>query len=143
MSSGYIHAQLGEFRPGLEAGRDFECDWEWCGKPTELHINNEGGSLDEAVSHALAFKSKELLWDAEIRDQIFARYYQIWNDSWREDEAELEKPEWLAHFTLESFEFSPDGYFTAWFKDGDLFWGHSMEVCGKVDEGVKSVTMMG
>ncbi|MEM7703632.1 MAG: DUF2262 domain-containing protein [Pseudomonadota bacterium] len=139
----FTHTDLGTFRQDARLPDLFEGSATFAGRAIGLVLSNEVGSLDEAARHAAALMSKATLWDAEWRERIHQHYYQIWEESWRENEDALSKSDWMARLVLESLEVDADGQFVAWFADEDLFWGHSMEVTGSIDEGVKRVTMMG
>lgn len=139
----YTHADLGEFRQDTRLPDQHHGSANWAGRTIDLILSDEVGSLDDAAGHAVALLAKAPLWDAEMRDRLYERYYSVWNESWREDGTEFSKSEWMTHFTLESLEVHADGHFAAWVADGDLFWGHNMEVIGAIGSGVENVTMMG
>jgi len=43
----------------------------------------------------------------------------------------------------ESIIIREDGGFDFWYEDGDLFWGHSIEVCGNFDDGFRDAAFHG
>ena len=143
MSGDFTHETLGPFQRDARFADLYRGEARWCGREVKLVLSDEVGPLEDAAAHAQSLLEKAILWDAELRERIHESYYSIWNESWREDEAELGKAEWMARFSFESLDCHADGQFTAWFKDGDLFWGHQMEVMGSIDGGVERVTMMG
>ena len=36
-----------------------------------------------------------------------------------------------------------EGDFTAYFDDDDMFWGHTVEVCGSLENGIESANIAG
>ncbi|MCB2082895.1 MAG: DUF2262 domain-containing protein [Sphingomonadaceae bacterium] len=139
----FSHPELGEFRAGSDPDTTVEREWTWCDKPIRLVLSKDGGSFEEAAVHALELKAKERLWNAEFTDRIHAELFDTWNDVWRQDDPEMGKAEWLGRMTMESLDVTAEGFFTAYYRDGDLFWGHWIEVFGKTDEGAKHASMMG
>ena len=117
--------------------------FEWCGREIELLLNDDGGTFEESAAHALELIDKEQLWQAEFDDRLYAELYSNWDENWRQDNPPLNKVQWLARLDMQSLEVSAEGYFTVMFGDGDLFWGHWLEVFGKVDEGAKYASLLG
>lgn len=143
MSESYTHEQLGAFVQDQRFTDLYRCTVQWGQREIKLVLSDEIGPLNEAASHAAGLLEKAVLWDAEMRERIHERYFPVWEETWREDDAVLSKDEWKARFLLDSLDVHADGQFVAWFGDGDLFWGHSMEVTGGIESGIKHVTMMG
>jgi uncharacterized protein (TIGR03067 family) len=55
---------------------------------------------------------------------------ELKNDAWREDdEPELTPEQFAARISLQSVVVHGDGALTLYHDDGDLFWGHSIQVC--------------
>ena len=64
------------------------------------------------------------------------------NDAWRdEDEPRLSPAQFAARITLQSV--NAYGSFGFWHDDGDLFWGHSVQVTGNLKEGPKDADIPG
>ena len=66
------------------------------------------------------------------------------NENWLdEDEAELSPDEFKDRMTLESITVYPSGSFDFWHNDGDLFWGHSIQISGNLSDGPKHADIPG
>jgi hypothetical protein len=53
------------------------------------------------------------------------------------------KEEFKARMALESVTVEADGSFQFWYGDGDLFWGHSIQVSGNLAEGPTDASLAG
>ena len=45
--------------------------------------------------------------------------------------------------TLSELSLTYEGDFTAYFDDDDMFWGHTVEVCGSLENGIESANIAG
>ncbi|OAI46466.1 hypothetical protein AYO44_11310 [Planctomycetaceae bacterium SCGC AG-212-F19] len=52
-----------------------------------------------------------------------------------DDEVELNAKQFKARMTLEAITVTPSGSFDFWHNDGDLFWGHSIQISGNLTKG--------
>jgi hypothetical protein len=87
-------------------------------------------STAEAVCRALAS------WRQRVEDFAVRELLPLKNESWLEEgEPEITPEEFRNRMSLESISFYPDGAFEFLHDDGELFWGHSIQVCGTVEEG--------
>ncbi|MBK1792578.1 DUF2262 domain-containing protein [Persicirhabdus sediminis] len=61
---------------------------------------------------------------------------EVKNASWlNEGEQPMSKDKFMRKMKLESITVEEDGSFDFWFEDGDIFWGHSIEVRGDPERG--------
>ena len=116
---------------------------QWCGKTLRLVLSRDGGTYEQAATHAVSFLEKQRLWNEELNDRIHSSLYETWDECWRQDGEPLDKDQWLARLELYSIEVSAEGYLSAWYRDGDLFWGHLVNVFGKLDSGTMYADLMG
>jgi hypothetical protein len=66
------------------------------------------------------------------------------NDNWLDDgEDEVTAEQFIEAMRLESIAVYPDGSFVFWHQDGDLFWGHSIQICGSLSEGLTDADIPG
>lgn len=112
----------------------FEGQVKWNGQLVTLHIEPDD-NLD--LTHQL--RTAELLfadsqkWGQKVRQFAVQEKLKLAND-WQ-DEA-VSEDEFLERMTLESISIQPEGRFEFWHDDGDLFWGHSIQICGSLREGL-------
>lgn len=91
---------------------------------------HEGTDASTALSRA-----KQIVRAFENYQTMAAEYavdclLDLKNDVWLEDgEEAVSADEFKAKMTLEALTIEADGSVTFWHHDGDLFWGHSIEVC--------------
>jgi hypothetical protein len=58
------------------------------------------------------------------------------NESWlAEGEVDVTADQFKGRMALESITVHPDGSFEFWHNDGDLFWGHSIQISGCLSKG--------
>jgi hypothetical protein len=61
---------------------------------------------------------------------------EVKNGSWlNEGELPMSEAQFMRKMKLESITVEEDGSFDFWFEDGDIFWGHSIEVRGDQERG--------
>lgn len=75
-------------------------------------------------------------WDRKARDLAVKELLSVKNESWLEEgETEVTSEQFKKRMKAESITVHEDGSFDFWYEDGDLFWGHSIEVRGDFDSG--------
>jgi len=83
-------------------------------------------------------------WDARVRAFAAKELLELKNDTWLgEDEVEVSEEEFKSRMVIESVGFHPDGDIEFWFADGDLFWGHSIQVDARLADGPTAAQMCG
>lgn len=90
----------------------------------------------KALSVANAIFDKQREWKQRIEEFAVAKLLPLKNRSWlRENEGEVTARKFVSQMTLESITIRPDGTFEFWHNDGDLFWGHSIQISGDIKQG--------
>jgi hypothetical protein len=115
----------------------YETHTTWAGRPVRLSLSaKEPDDLLRALDAARTLWKDQNIWNRRVRDFAVAKLLPLKNGSWLDDdEQELTGDDFLARMTLDAITVNPDGSFDFWHDDGDLFWGHSIEVSGSLDEG--------
>lgn len=128
--------QFGEFT------LDRRVDWytaetKWNRAVVALNLSlDESGKLDSALQIARALWKDQTRWTKRIEDYAVQELLPLKNESWLgDDEVELTADQFKKRMTLESVTVGPDGTFDFWHSDGDLFWGHSIQISGSLSEG--------
>ena len=104
------------------------------------------------IAHAnmKKFISELDIHDKEMREFSAKSLTDLANE-WLEDSVENDEEE-IEEITEEDFaqridlcEISVDseGSYAVYYSDDDMFWGHSIQVCGSFDEGIESAEMVG
>ncbi|KTE17760.1 DUF2262 domain-containing protein [Sphingopyxis sp. H115] len=140
---GFSHEVLGKFAPVADLAGYVEGRGNWCGRNAILILSNDGGTYDQASVNALALLDKDRLWAAEFNDRIYEKLFKTWAENWNEEDGEISRQDWLARIGVSRIEATASGYFTIYYDDGDLFWGHSIEVWGSFERGVLDVKIVG
>ena len=72
------------------------------------------------------------------------RLLTLKNDSWLDDEEdEVTAAEFSSRLRPEGVTVYQDGQFEFFYSDGDLFWGHSIQLKGNIDQGLRSAAIAG
>jgi hypothetical protein len=132
----FADASFGEFT--LERGLDwFTGQSVWNGNLVSLNLAaTEPAEVEEALGTARSLWRSQDVWDRRVGDYAVRELLPLKNDSWlEENEAELTAEQFKARMRLEAITVHPDGSFTFWHNDGDLFWGHSVQISGNLSEG--------
>jgi hypothetical protein len=121
---------------------DRQVDWftgqvVWAGETVSLNLS---GSADadarEALKTAHALWQNQNEWNRQVQNFAVEELLPLKNDSWLDEgEAELTLDEFNDRMKLESITVNADGSFDFWHNDGDLFWGHSIQISGTLAEG--------
>jgi hypothetical protein len=137
----------------LEFGRftlDRRVDWyagetEWNGSTVTLTLPlDDSGKLDNALIHARLLWRDQEGWTQRVRDYAVQKLLPLKNQNWLDEgEDEMTTVQFKDRMTLESITMHPDGSFEFWHNDGDLFWGHSIQINGNLSEGLTDADIPG
>lgn len=119
---------------------DRQVDWftgrvVWADKSIWLNL---AGSEDakQALKTAHTLWNNQSVWNRRIRAYAIEKLLPLKNDAWlNEGEVELTAADFEKRMSLESITVNADGSFDFWHNDGDLFWGHSIQISGSLSEG--------
>jgi hypothetical protein len=128
--------QFGEFTLDRRVNW-YTAETEWNGAVVSLNLTlGDSGTIDAALQAARALWKDQEQWSKRIEDYAVQELLPLKNESWLDDgEAELTDDEFKARMALESITVEQDGSFDFWHNDGDLFWGHSIQISGNLSTG--------
>jgi hypothetical protein len=138
----YDHPALGRFVKERDALPHIGAA-TWNGAAIEIWLDGDEPDLDACAAGAEAMLANAAVWQAEMTARAYASMYPNWDAVWREDDPPLTEAQWQARLTLDALSVTANGRFTATFADGDLFWGHAIEVSGSLAEGATDAVMVG
>lgn len=115
----------------------FEGKIKWNGQSVRATFTrDEDGEVDDSVKTGEALWKAQVRWKKRIEDFIIEDLLPLKNESWLgEGEKELTPKEFKARMSLDSISLEPDGVFEFWYNDGDLFFGHSIQIRGTLADG--------
>jgi len=129
---------------------DRRVDWftggaVWKGKPVSLHLSARApAEVQAALGTAHSLWQAQDVWDQRVRDYAVQLLLPLKNESWlNEGEIEVTAGQFKERMKLESITVHPDGSFEFWHNDGDLFWGHSIQITGSLSKGPISADIPG
>lgn len=123
----------------------FEAKSAWNGRKVRLNLAAvEPDDVDRALQAARKLWRSQKMWRAKVLAYAVQELLPLKNDLWLGDgETKLSAKQFQERMTLESISVSPDGSFDLWHDDGDLFCGHSIQICGSLAKGLTSADIPG
>ncbi len=123
----------------------FEGKVKWNRKTIKLHLEpGEKGGISDAIKTAESLWSNQSGWKRKVDDFAVEKLLPLKNDSWLgEDERELTPADFKKKIKLQSINVAGDGCFEFWYDDGDLFWGHAIQIRGTLKDGLVNADIPG
>ncbi len=125
--------------------RSFKASLTLAGQEIEISI----GAVNDAphpefVAVAERFWKNQADWDHRLREFAAAQLIELKNDtSLQEDEEPITEAQFIERLTPNSMTFDPPDEFTIYYDDGDIFWGHGIEIRGTLTKGPQSAHLVG
>jgi hypothetical protein len=123
----------------------FEGEAKWNGESIRIDF-----PTDETQDISTSLKVAETLWDDQrawkqkVNEFAVQELLPVKNDYWLDDnESPLTPSQFTSRMTLQSISIYPDGDFEFWHGDGEVFWGHSIQISGSLDEGLTQADIPG
>ena len=123
----------------------FEGQVTWLGQTISLSVSlDESGSYEDALNTAKALFADMSTWSEKVCNYAVQELLPLKNDNWLDDDEDPVTPEaFIECMQLESITCDPGGEFSFWHDDGDLFWGHSIQISGSLSEGLTDADIPG
>lgn len=141
-----IDPQFGQFSLNRRLDR-FEGEAEWRGTKIRLLVGlDDEGSPESGFQTARALWADMTTWQERVDAYAVHELLDLKNDVWLgegEDEDEVTAEKFVQLMCLESISVSSDGSFVFWHDDGDLFWGHAIQICGSLGNGLTRADIPG
>lgn len=136
--------QFGELRLNRSVGW-FEGEADWNDKSVRFTFEvDDSKQLAATLQVAEQLWSDQRGWEMKVNAYAVQELLSLKNECWLgEDEAPLTPVQFLTRMTLVSITIRPDGKFEFWHNDGDLFWGHSIQISGSLDKGLQYADIPG
>jgi len=123
----------------------FEGSAEWCGNAIRLTISlDENGNPRRALEVARRIWDEMATWKEKVDAYAVSELLSLRNENWLDEgDDEITPQGFIDAMQLESISVYPDGEFEFWHNDGDLFFGHSIQICGSLEEGLTDADIPG
>lgn len=127
----------------------FEGCFPW--KETEISLMLEVDADDRSTWEDTCNAARSMVTELEKWDQTMrtfsAKALTALANDWMEDDDENAVPIteeiFAERISLSELTFSFEDSFTAYYTDDDMFWGHAIEVCGTMEQGVECANIVG
>ena len=140
--------ELGEL--SLDKDLDtFEGGVSWRGEDIDISLEVDSSSEDTWTAAVVAMKqmmTDQDRWDRDMRAFAARELTELacdWRESADEEVPEITEESFAQRIELTSIAMDPDGSFSAYFDDDDMFFGHCVVVYGTLEDGVSSAVMAG
>jgi hypothetical protein len=122
----------------------FEGKAPWNGQMVKLYLQPDDDDISGAIRTSESLWNEQATWTQRVDNFAVEKLLPLKNDSWLgDDEREFTPQEFKKRMTLQSITVNGDGSFDFWHDDGDLFWGHSIEIRGTLEEGPVNADIAG
>lgn len=129
----------------------FEGSINW--KDEEVYLMIEAdiefpNSWEDAFNTVKSMVSEQEKWDMAMRKFAAEKLTELANE-WLEedeessDESSISEEKFARRISLSELSFSFENNFTAYYSDDDMFWGHVIEICGSLSDGIESANIAG
>ncbi|WP_339729690.1 DUF2262 domain-containing protein [uncultured Gimesia sp.] len=122
---------------------DRTVDWyratvKWGGVEVDLDLScDDADDVQKTLDVARKLWEQEIEWSVRVKDFAVKELLESKNGLWlEEDEAEVTPDEFKNRMVIETITIYSDGNFEFWHNDGDLFWGHAIQISGNLAEGL-------
>ena len=143
-----VDEELGELT--LDKDLDmFEGEVLWRGEQICLSLEVDAANEDTWADARRAMKAMladQERWDRDMRASAARELTELaceWRESAGEEVPEITEEGFAQRIELRSIAMEPDGSFSAYFDDDDMFFGHCVVVYGTLEGGVVKVNMEG
>lgn len=127
----------------------FEGEVLWRGEQICLSLAVDVANEDTWTAAVAAMKqmmADQDRWDRDMRAFAARELTELacdWRESADEDVPEITEESFAQRIELTSIAMDPDGSFSAYFDDDDMFFGHCVTAYGTLTDGVRTVNMEG
>lgn len=123
----------------------FEGKITWLGKQIDIAVSvDDKGTPTDSLQTAKTLLGAMEQWANRVNDYAVGELLKLKNDNWlSEEESPISREEFINRMQLNSITAYPDGDFDFWHHDGDLFWGHAIQVSGSLSEGLTHADIAG
>ena len=127
----------------------FEGEVLWRGEQICLSLEVDVANEDTWTAAVAAMKQMMVdqdRWDRDMRAFAARELTELacdWRESADEDVPEITEESFAQRIELTSIAMDPDGSFSAYFDDDDMFFGHCVTAYGTLTDGVRTVNMEG
>ena len=127
----------------------FEGEILWCGEQIFLVLEVDAADEDtwaDARRAMTVMLAEQDRWDRDMRASAARELTELaceWRESADEEVPEITEESFARRIELRSIAMEPDGSFSAYFDDDDMFFGHCVTAYGTLTDGVTAANIEG
>ena len=127
----------------------FEGSISWQGEDIDISLEVDSSSEETWTAAVAAMKqmvADQDVWDRDMRTFAARELTELaceWRESADEDVPEITEESFAQRLDLTSIAMDPNGSFSAYFDDDDMFFGHCVTVYGTLVDGVTAANVEG
>jgi hypothetical protein len=133
----YEHEHFGILM--LDRSVDWYVGWvRWGSREIRLNLEaSDDPALEAALRAAVELWQDQLTWNQRIQEYAVQKLLDLKNNVWLEDdEDKVSSDDFKSRMNLAEITILPNGEFSFWHHDGDLFFGHWIHIVGNLRDGL-------
>ncbi len=109
----------------------------WSGKEVKINLHcADPAHTNSVLQVASSLFNAQSEWSRRVQEFAVEKLLRLKNEAWiSEGEERVSAEDFRSRMTLTSITIEETGRFTFWHHDGDLFWGHAIQVSGDITNG--------
>ena len=123
----------------------FSTEMDWLGEKCDVHLQcdeEEGETAEKALAYFKEIYGSLQEWDKELRTFAAKQLTSLAND-WLAELEEITEADFAKRIQITSLVMEPEGDYSVYYNDDDMFWGHSVIVEGNVETGMERAYIAG
>lgn len=116
---------------------------KWINSDITLSFENSNeNDILSSLKTAFNLFDNKLKYDKELKEFASNELLELKNDCWLdEEENEISKDDFINNLEVDYIDVSPDGDFTIYCDDNNMFWGHSIIISGNINTGLETANI--
>lgn len=140
-----IDKELGEFTLDKDYGL-FQGNLKWLHGEISVSLaadEDNKRSCNGAIEILRSMVNRQIQKDIEFRTYAAEELTDLANEWSQDEDVKITMSDFITKINLSALDISHEGEFTAYYSDGDMFYGHTIIVSGNITTGIDEATIAG